>query len=98
MRDSLEHVIEHAESVRPSADAITCAVRACGRLNAKGEWVDPPTQVSYSSEVSRRAVTMLPALESSENLPQLPTAIDVKPAISNRQPQILENAVNHSKK
>jgi hypothetical protein len=97
MRDSLEHVIEHAESVRPSADAIIRAVRACGRLNAKGEWVDPPTQVNYSSEATRRAVKMLPMLESSGNLHQLPAAIDVKPAISNRQSQILENNVNLSK-
>jgi hypothetical protein len=97
MRDSLEHVIEHAESVSPSADAIIRAVRACGRLNAKGEWVDPPTQVNYSSEASRRAVKMLPMLESSGNLHQLLAAIDVKPAISNRQPQILENNVNLSK-
>ncbi|MGC1257563.1 MAG: hypothetical protein WA867_18530 [Candidatus Acidiferrales bacterium] len=97
MRDSLEHVIEHAESVSPSADAIIRAVRACGRLNAKGEWVDPPTQVNYSSDVARRAVRMLPALESSGSLPQLFPAIDVQPAISNRQSQILETAVNLSK-
>jgi hypothetical protein len=97
MRDSLEHVIEHAESVSPSADAVIRAVRACGRLNAKGEWVDPPRQLSYSSNVPRRAVSAHLTLESSENLPQLPPAIDVKPAISNRQSQILENNVNHSK-
>jgi hypothetical protein len=97
MRDSLEHVIEHAESVSPSADAVIRAVRACGRLNSKGEWVDPPRQLSYSSNVPRRAVSAHLTLESSGNLPQLPPAIEVKPAISNRQSQILENNVNHSK-
>ena len=97
MRDSLEHVIEHAESVSPSADAIIRAVRACGRLNAKGEWVDPPRQMVYSSESPRRGASARLTLESSENLPQLPPAIDLQPAISNRQSQILENNVNHSK-
>ncbi|MFZ1030995.1 MAG: hypothetical protein WAN72_03310 [Candidatus Acidiferrales bacterium] len=97
MRDSLEHVIEHAESVKPSADAIIRAVRACGRLNAKGEWVDPPRQMVYSSESPRRVVSARLTLESSENLPQLPPAIDLQPAISNRQSQILENTVKHSK-
>ena len=97
MRDSLEHVIENAESVKPSADAIIRAVRACGRLNAKGEWVDPPRQMVYSSDSPRRAVSTRLTLESSENLPQLPPAIDLQPTISNRQSQILENNVNHSK-
>ncbi|MGC2706574.1 MAG: hypothetical protein WA361_18805 [Candidatus Acidiferrales bacterium] len=97
MRDSLEHVIERAESVMPTADAIIRAVRACGRLNAKGEWVDPPRQMVYSSDSPRRAVSARLTLESSENLPQLPPAIDLQPTISNRQSQILENNVNHSK-
>ena len=97
MRDSLEHVIENAESVKPSADAIIRAVRACGRLNAKGEWVDPPRQMVYSSDSPRRAVSTRLTLESSENLPQLPPAIDLQPTISNRQSQMLENNVNHSK-
>jgi hypothetical protein len=97
MRDSLEHVMERAESVKPSVDAVIRAVRACGRLNAKGEWVDPPKQVVYSTDSPRRAVSARLTLESSENLPQLPPAIDLQPTFSNRQSQILENIVNLSK-
>ena len=45
MRDSLEYIVERARDVVPTADAVIRAVQACSRINAQGEWVDPPKQV-----------------------------------------------------
>ena len=104
MRDSLEYIVERARDVIPTADAVIRAVQACSRINAQGEWVDPPKQVIFSSDVQRRASDVQrrsangPApLELPENLPKLPPAIDVQPAISNRHTPRLENVVCHSK-
>ncbi|MGA8409546.1 MAG: hypothetical protein WB680_20410, partial [Candidatus Acidiferrales bacterium] len=105
MRDSLEYIVERARDVVPTADAVIRAVQACSRINAQGEWVDPPKQVIFSSDVQRRASSDVqrrsangPApLELPENLPKLPPAIDVQPAISNRHTPRLENVVCHSK-
>jgi hypothetical protein len=43
MRFALENIIEHSESVQPSADSVIRAIRACSCLNRNGKWVDPPT-------------------------------------------------------
>ena len=40
--NSLEFLIEHAESVVPTANEIINAVRACSLLNNQGVWTDPP--------------------------------------------------------
>ena len=113
MRDSLEYIVERACDVVPTADAVIRAVQACSRINAQGEWVDPPKQVIFSSDVQRhvspegqrrassdvqrRSANGPAPLELPENLPKLPPAIDVQPAISNRHTPRLENVVCHSK-
>jgi hypothetical protein len=105
IRDSLEHLIEKAESVTPSADAIIRAVQACSRINAQGEWVDSPRRVVFSSEVQkhfssavqRHSTESRATLELPENLLKLPPAIDLQTKISNRHTPRLENAVTRSK-
>ena len=96
VRDSLEFIVERAYDVVPSAEAVIQAVQACSRINAQGEWVDPPRRVIFSSEVNRRSANAPATLELPENLPKLLPAIDVQPAISNRHTSRLENAVSHS--
>jgi hypothetical protein len=97
VRDSLEYIVERAYDVVPSAEAVIQAVQACSRINAQGQWVDPPRRVIFSSEVNRRSTNGPATLELPENLPKLLTAIDVQPAISNRHTVRLENAISHSK-
>jgi hypothetical protein len=97
VRDSLEYIVEQAYDVVPSAEAVIQAVQACSRINAQGEWVDPPRRVIFSSEVNRRSTNSSATLELPENLPKLPPAINVQPAISNRHTSRLENAISHSK-
>ena len=99
--------------VVPPTDAVIRAVQACSRINAQCEWVDPPKQVIFSSDVQRhvspegqrrassdvqrRSANGPATLELPDNLPKLPPAIDVQPAISNRHTPRLENVVCHSK-
>ncbi len=97
VRDSLEYIVERAYDVVPSAEAVIQAVQACSRINAQGEWVDPPRRVIFTSEVQRRSTNGPATLELPENLPKLLPAIDVQPAISNRHTSRLENAISHSK-
>ncbi|MFZ0886015.1 MAG: hypothetical protein WAN14_21615 [Candidatus Acidiferrales bacterium] len=97
VRDSLEYIVERAYDVTPSAEAVIQAVQACSRINAQGEWVDPPRRVIFSSEVNRRPTNGPATLELPENLPKLPPAIDLQPVISNRHTVRLENAISHSK-
>ena len=97
VRDSLEYIVERAYDVVPSAEAVIQAVQACSRINAQGEWVDPPRRVIFTSEVNRRSTNGPATLELPENLPKLPPAIDVQPVISNRHTPRLENAISHSK-
>jgi hypothetical protein len=75
--------------------------------------VDPPTRVVFSSEVrqhfssdarqhfpehaQRRSTDGRATLELPENLPQLPPAIDLQHAISNRHTGRLESVVTRSK-
>jgi hypothetical protein len=97
VRDSLEYIVERAYDVVPSAEAVIQAVQACSRINSQGEWVDPVKRVIFSSEIQRRSSDGRPTLELPENLPRLPLAIDLQPAISNRHTVRLENAISHSK-
>jgi hypothetical protein len=48
-RASLELLIENADTVEPSAEAVIQAVRALACLNERGEWHNPPSHVIVSS-------------------------------------------------
>jgi len=49
LRSALEHMIEDAERVKPTAQGVIQAIRAYTRVNRAGEWIDPPTHVVVSS-------------------------------------------------
>jgi hypothetical protein len=42
LRATLEHFIEQAESVRPTAHSIVSAVRLCAQINDQGQYTPPP--------------------------------------------------------
>ena len=50
LRCATEMIVEHADSVIPSADAVIRAIRACCCINNRGEWHEPPRRVIYSHE------------------------------------------------
>jgi hypothetical protein len=72
LRSSLEHVIEQAERISPTADGLVRAIRAYTRINENGEWIDTPTthvvQVVAVPAVGRAkpALPALPVPKSSE--------------------------------
>ncbi|HXJ16627.1 MAG TPA: hypothetical protein VNM68_05455 [Candidatus Polarisedimenticolia bacterium] len=49
LRFALEHIIESAEAITPTADAVIRAVHAYTRLNDAGQWIEPPAHVVVSS-------------------------------------------------
>jgi hypothetical protein len=44
-----ELLIEHADQAKPSPNAILRAIQICSRINASGDWVEPPKHVILSS-------------------------------------------------
>jgi hypothetical protein len=62
MRFALDAIIEEAENVRPTADAIIRAIRAYGCLDEHGRWIEPPRRVIFSRE-------SLPAAPETAALP-----------------------------
>lgn len=49
LRFSLEHIIEGAERVKPTAPGVLRAVHAYTKVTDTGEWVEPPAQVVFST-------------------------------------------------
>jgi hypothetical protein len=47
LRCAVEMIIEHANAVTPSADAVIRAIHACCLINDRGEWHEPPRRVIY---------------------------------------------------
>jgi hypothetical protein len=52
LRFALGHIIEQAQTVEVTADAIIRAVKLFACLNDDGEWVSPPKRVIYQSRES----------------------------------------------
>jgi hypothetical protein len=53
IRRALCHIIQDAGQVAVTADSVVRAVKAFAHINARGEWVNPPTQVVFSSKTAR---------------------------------------------
>jgi len=53
IRRALGHIIHEASRVDVTADSVVRAVKVLAHINARGEWVNPPTRVVFSSTVSR---------------------------------------------
>lgn len=80
LRFAAELLIEHADQVKPSPDAILRAIQICARLSGQGEWVEPAKHVIFSSNANAAAPEPEPEsqAEAREEEPpnrQLPTSI-----------------------
>lgn len=72
LRAALEHIIECAEIISPTAGSIVRAIEAYTRLTADGKWIDPPAHVVVSSGASYAAQAQdapVPALPVRVELP-----------------------------
>ena len=83
MRYAASLMVDHAETVKPTASAVLKAMRACTILNNHGEWIDPPNRVVHYVGVSDpalfRALASAPAnpaanLVAAPDRTQLPAA------------------------
>jgi len=52
IRRALSHIIQTADAVCPSADSVVRAVRIFAHMNARSEWVNPPTHVVFATSPS----------------------------------------------
>ena len=57
IRRALGHIIHEASRVDVTADSVVRAVKVLAHINARGEWVNPPTRVVFSSTVARPSKT-----------------------------------------
>jgi hypothetical protein len=66
LRFALGLIIEQAETVTPTAEAIIHAVRAYTRITDAGEWLEPPRHVTVSSGSAPAASSLGPAHASPD--------------------------------
>lgn len=62
MRYAAIHIVEWADSVKPSAMAVLHAMRACTLINDEGKWIDPPKRIvierrNFTDEVATDKAT-----------------------------------------
>jgi hypothetical protein len=60
LRGALGHIIHEADRVSPTADSVVRAVRMFAHINARGDWVNPPTRVIFSTATARPANAATP--------------------------------------
>jgi len=53
IRRALGHIIHKADRVHVTADSVVRAVKIFAHINARGEWVNPPTHVVFTSTAAR---------------------------------------------
>jgi len=71
LRCAAEMIVEHAETVTPSADAVLRAIRASCLINDRGEWHDPPRRVIHTRQRNDApACGLAPRQSPSEEKPE----------------------------
>ena len=86
VRCALEFFIEEANRVDPSGDTIVRAIRAYTRINARGEWHEPPSHMIYTTmnqnvanQLNVAVQTPPPPHVASAAAESRPPAIDLDP-------------------
>jgi hypothetical protein len=93
LRFAVAHIVEHAESVEPSANGVLKAIEACSQITDRGEWIRAPKRIIHQVEHHH-----MPA--SDKTPPPAPArALEeiAESEISNRQWMRLENAATPTK-
>jgi hypothetical protein len=92
LRFAAELIIEHADSVVPTAEGVLRAIRASARINDDGQWVEPPSHVIVSTGGRVAAPMYGPLPQISMTQVVLPPPIPPPP---NAQPQIQQPPSPH---
>ncbi len=105
MRYAAAHIVDYAEHVKPTANAVLKAMRACTVINERGQWIEPLTRIVNYVGVGDPSIffpvpnsnfesnrPLLPALQSSE---ESSGDLDADPEISNRGSAIRNGRNSH---
>ncbi len=91
LRFAAELIIEHADSVVPTAEGVLRAIRASARINDDGQWIEPPSHVIVSTggRVTAPQYGPLPQISMTQVVlpPPIPPPPDAQPSI--HQPQAM---------
>ncbi len=80
LRFALGLIIEQAEAVTPTAEAVVRAVRAYTRVTDTGEWIEPPAHVVVSSGSAQAVRDVSAPGETGACLAPSPPALGLPPA------------------
>jgi hypothetical protein len=86
MRFAAERMVDKVETVKPSANAILRAMRACAQINEHGEWIEPPTRVIHYPGPMAPPLELPAARISSPKL--LPAAPDIEESESKGEEKV----------
>jgi hypothetical protein len=105
IRFAAAHILDYADRVKPTANAVLKAMHACKLINERGEWIEPPARIVNYVGVGDPSMffpvpnsnfepgrPLLPASESSE---ESSAQIDADTGISNRQSAIRNGCNSH---
>jgi hypothetical protein len=92
MRIASSYIVQHAERIDPSAQAIINAVRACSVIDASGVWNEPVQHV-----IIEHVHTTQPHSDSPDAAPEIAASASAKTPISNVYSMQLEFAATPTK-
>jgi hypothetical protein len=100
VRSALEHLIEESNRVQPQAETIVRAIRAYTRINARGEWNEPPSHVIYSTHHENVHQSVHQAVANQLNVAVQPASAPLPPSTPGTLPppidiQLLPSAETH---
>ena len=102
VRCALEFFIEEANRVDPSGDTIVRAIRAYTRINARGEWHEPPSHMIYTTmnqnvanQLNVAVQTPPPPHLAAATVESRPPAIDLVPPPSAPQKSALTAPISN---
>jgi hypothetical protein len=69
VRRALGRIIQEADGVMVTADCVIRAIKMLTHINARGEWVNPPTHVVFSTATNRSGSLSRPKSKGSSSAP-----------------------------
>jgi hypothetical protein len=88
LRSALDHIVESARETTATGDCILRAIRAYSCVDSLGRWVDPPSQVNFSTVPAAQPATQpSPIIDvvEPEPLPELDSSTELDPESSASQ-------------
>jgi hypothetical protein len=75
IRRALGHIIHNAAYAFTTGDTVVRAVKVFAHVNARGAWVNPPTQVVFSTKARQASATTRRAAHRTRKLSGTPSHV-----------------------